>query len=58
MHAYYTRCDQPQQQYQKHWLSEEVQARLSPAARGILALDDAVNDELSSTGSGKSGFMK
>jgi hypothetical protein len=58
MHVYYTRYDQPQQQYQKHWLSAAVQARLSPAARGILALDDALNDELSSTGSGKSGFMK
>jgi hypothetical protein len=58
MHVYYTRYDQPQQQYQKRWLSEEVQARLSPAARGILALDDALNDELSAAGSGKSGFMK
>ena len=58
MHVYYTRYDQPQQQYQKRWLSGAVQARLSPAARGILALDDALNDELSSTGSGKSGFMK
>ena len=58
MHVYYTRYDQPQQQYQKRWLSADVQARLSPAARGILALDDALNDELSSTGSGKSGFMK
>jgi hypothetical protein len=58
MHVYYTRYDQPQQQYQKRWLSAAVQARLSPAARGILALDDALNDELSSTGGGKSGFMK
>jgi len=58
MHVYYTRYDQPQQQYQKRWLSAAVQTRLSPAARGILALDDALNDELSSTGSGKSGFMK
>ena len=58
MHVYYTRYDQPQQQYQKRWLSADVQARLSPAARGILALDNALNDELSSTGSGKSGFMK
>jgi hypothetical protein len=58
MHVYYTRYDQPQQQYQKRWLSAAVQARLSPAARGILALDDALNDELSATGSGKSGFMK
>ena len=58
MHVYYTRYDQPQQQYQKRWLSAAVQARLSPAARGILALDDVLTDELSSTGSGKSGFMK
>jgi len=58
MHVYYTRYDQPQQQYQKRWLSAEVQAGLSPAARGILAIDDPLNDDLSSTGSGKSGFMK
>jgi hypothetical protein len=58
MHVYYTRSDQPQQQYQKRWLSAAVQARLSPEARRILALDDALNDELSATGSGKSGFMK
>ena len=58
MHVYYTRFDQPQQQYQKRWLSPEVQARLSPEARCILALDDPLNDQLSATGSGKSGFMK
>ena len=58
MHVYYTRWDQPQQQYQKRLLSAEVQARLSRQARRILALDDPLNDELSATGSGKSGFMK
>ena len=58
MHVYYTRFDKPQQQYQKRWLSPEVQARLSPEARRILALDDPLNDELSATGSGMSGFMK
>jgi ectoine hydroxylase-related dioxygenase (phytanoyl-CoA dioxygenase family) len=58
MHVYYTRSDQPQQQYQKRWLSADVQARLSPQARHILALDDPLNDELSSAGSGRSGFMK
>jgi hypothetical protein len=58
MHVYYTRFDQPQQQYQKRCLSTEVQARLSAEARRILGLDDPLNDELSSTGSGKSGFMK
>ena len=58
MHVYYTRFDKPQQQYQKRWLSPEVQARVSPEARRILALDDPLNDELSATGSGMSGFMK
>ena len=58
MHVYYTRRDKPQQQYQKKWLSEAVERRLSPAARRILALDDPLNDELSETGSGASGFMK
>ncbi len=58
LHVYYTRWDQPQQQHQKRWLSTEVQARLSPEARRILALDDPLNDAVSATGSGKSGFMK
>lgn len=58
MHCYYTRWDKPQQQYQKVLLSERLQARLSPEARQILALDDPLNDELSATGSGVSGFMK
>ncbi len=58
MHVYYTRWDKPQQQYQKGLLSAEVQSRLSPEARRILALDDPENDRLSSIGSGKSGFMK
>jgi hypothetical protein len=58
MHVYYTRYDQPQQQYQKRLLSRAIQSRLSAEARRILALDDPLNDELSATGSGKSGFMK
>ncbi len=58
MHVFYTRTDQPQQQYQKRWLSPDLQARLAHDARRILALDDPLNDELSSSGSGKSGFMK
>jgi hypothetical protein len=58
MHVYYTRFDQPQQQYQKRMLDADLQARLAPEARRILALDDPLNDELSATGSGKSGFMK
>jgi hypothetical protein len=58
MHVYYTRWDKPQQQYQKRLLSEEVKARLGEEARRILALDDSLNDDLSATGSGVSGFMK
>ncbi len=58
MHIYYTRRDKPQQQYQKRLLSAEVQARQNPQARWLLALDDPLNDELSATGSGVSGFLK
>ena len=58
MHVYYTRWDKPQQQWQRKWLSEQVQAGLPAEARTILALDDARNDELCLTGSGVSGFMK
>src|SRR5712691_6286816 len=48
MHVYYTRWDKPQQQYQRRLLRHEVQDRLSPAARRLLALHDPLNDELSS----------
>ena len=58
MHVYYTRRDKPQQQYQKRLVSPEVQSRLSPLGRHLLALDDPLNDELSATGAGASGFMK
>ena len=58
MHVYYTRGDKPQQQYQKRLVRADVQARLSPLGRRLLALDDPRNDELSATGSGMSGFMK
>ena len=50
--------DKPQQQWQKKWLSQDVQGRLSARAREILALDDPLNDQLCETGSGVSGFMK
>ena len=45
MHVYFTRWDQPQQQYQKRLLSAEVQAGLTAEARVLLALDDRLNDE-------------
>lgn len=58
MHVYYTRGDKPQQQYQKRLVRPEVQQRMSPLGRRLLALDDVRNDELSASGSGASGFMK
>jgi ectoine hydroxylase-related dioxygenase (phytanoyl-CoA dioxygenase family) len=58
MHVYFTRWDKPQQQYQKRLLREETQARLTPGARRLLAIDDPLNDELSSQFSNMSGFLK
>ncbi|QQS45831.1 MAG: phytanoyl-CoA dioxygenase family protein [Acidobacteriota bacterium] len=58
LHSFYCRRDLPQQQYQKSLLSPEAQRRLSPRLRDLLALDDPLNDELSSRDSGRSGFMK
>ncbi|MBM3753199.1 MAG: phytanoyl-CoA dioxygenase family protein [Acidobacteria bacterium] len=58
LHGFYVRADLPQQQYQKRLLRPETQTALSPLLRKVLALDDPRNDELSATGSGKSGFLK
>lgn len=58
MHAFYCRRDKPQQQYQKQLLRPEVQAALSSELRGLLALDDPLNDELSANVAVRSGFMK
>jgi ectoine hydroxylase-related dioxygenase (phytanoyl-CoA dioxygenase family) len=58
LHGFFVRGDQPQQQYQKRLLRPETLAALSPPLRRILAIDDPRNDELSATGSGKSGFLR
>jgi ectoine hydroxylase-related dioxygenase (phytanoyl-CoA dioxygenase family) len=58
MHAFYARWDKPQQQYQKKLLRPEVQARLSPLLRKLLALDDPLNDRLCSEATGQSGFLR
>jgi len=58
MHAFFCRRDKPQQQYQKQLLRPEVQAAVSPGVRGILALDDPMNDELSAAVTVRSGFLK
>ncbi|HEY7303461.1 MAG TPA: phytanoyl-CoA dioxygenase family protein [Bryobacteraceae bacterium] len=58
LHAFYCRSDKPQQQYQKRLLRPETQARLSPELRALLALDDPLNDKLSSAETNASGFLK
>ena len=58
LHAFYTRGDKPQQQYQKALLRTETQARLAPELRHILALDDPRNDALSSVTTNMSGFLR
>jgi ectoine hydroxylase-related dioxygenase (phytanoyl-CoA dioxygenase family) len=58
LHSFFCRHDIPQQQYQKKLLRPETQSALTGTLRKILAIDDPVNDELSSVGSGQSGFMK
>lgn len=58
VHAFYARRDKPQQQYQKQLLRPEVQRKLSPALRDLLALDDPLNDQLSREVRVRSGFLK
>jgi ectoine hydroxylase-related dioxygenase (phytanoyl-CoA dioxygenase family) len=58
LHAFYCRWDRPQQQYQKALLRPEVQARLAPDLRRLLALDDPLNDELAGQDGPRSGFLK
>lgn len=58
LHIFYCRNDKPQQQYQKKLLRPETQAHLTPQLRHLLALDDPLNDQLSATASGASGFLK
>ncbi len=58
LHAFYTRNDKPQQQYQKALLRPETVAALTPLQRRVLALDDDENDRLSSETTRMSGFLK
>ncbi|MBK9168152.1 MAG: phytanoyl-CoA dioxygenase family protein [Bryobacterales bacterium] len=58
LHAFYTRRDKPQQQYQKRLLRAETIAGLPAEAREMLALDDPLNDELCSRQTGMSGFLR
>jgi ectoine hydroxylase-related dioxygenase (phytanoyl-CoA dioxygenase family) len=58
LHVFYCRRDKPQQQYQKQLVRPEVQQRFSSKLREVLALDDPLNDELSTATIPRSGFMK
>lgn len=58
IHGFYCRSDKPQQQYQKALLRPEVQAGLTSELRKVLALDDPLNDRLSSETTRQSGFLK
>jgi hypothetical protein len=58
LHCFYCRSDKPQQQYQRRLLRPETQARLTPEARALMALDDPENDALSAAGEGRSGFLR
>jgi hypothetical protein len=58
LHSFYCRSDKPQQQYQKALINQEVQGRLNQQMRDVLALDDPLNDRLSSEQSGASGFLR
>lgn len=57
VHAFYARRDKPQQQYQKRLLRPEVQASLAPSLRELLALDDPINDAVTTAPVRRSGFM-
>lgn len=58
VHGFYSRSDKPQQQYQKALIPQAVQDRFAPSLRRILALDDPLNDVLSSAVDKPSGFLK
>ncbi len=58
VHAFYCRRDKPQQQYQKALLRAEVQERLAPDLRTLLALDDPLNDALAQSDTPRSGFLQ
>jgi ectoine hydroxylase-related dioxygenase (phytanoyl-CoA dioxygenase family) len=58
LHAFYCRCDKPQQQYQKRLLRPQVQESLSAELRELLALDDPANDQLSAEIAVRSGVLK
>ncbi|MBI4905944.1 MAG: phytanoyl-CoA dioxygenase family protein [Acidobacteria bacterium] len=58
LHAFYTRWDKPQQQFQREMLSEATKAGLTPAMRELLAIDDEENARITKSDPLRSGFLK
>ena len=58
LHAFYSRRDKPQQQYQQRILSADVLASLSDIERRVLAIDDPLNDAVTAGNELLSGFLK
>ncbi|MBL8174431.1 MAG: phytanoyl-CoA dioxygenase family protein [Bryobacterales bacterium] len=58
LHAFYTRWDKPQQQFQDGMLSEQTKASLSPELRQLLAIGDEQNAAISLADPLRSGFLK
>ena len=58
LHAFFSRRDKPQQQYQKRLIDAELQATFSPELREVLALDDPLNDEVTAKAERMTGFLK
>lgn len=58
IHAFFARNDKPQQQYQKQLLGPKLIADLSVIERKVLAIDDALNDQVSGGSIQRSGFLK
>jgi ectoine hydroxylase-related dioxygenase (phytanoyl-CoA dioxygenase family) len=58
LHAFYTRWDKPQQQWQDAMLSSETKAGLSDHLRQLLAIGDEYNAKVTQADPGRSGFLK
>jgi ectoine hydroxylase-related dioxygenase (phytanoyl-CoA dioxygenase family) len=58
MHIFFARRDRPQQQHQRQLVRPQVQHGLSADLRYLLALDDPLNDALSTNVVVRSGFLK
>jgi ectoine hydroxylase-related dioxygenase (phytanoyl-CoA dioxygenase family) len=58
LHAFYSRRDKPQQQYQQKLLSADVLAALSAIERRVLAINDPLNDAVTAGNELLSGFLK